>query len=65
MSAAVWSTRDELLYWLQFVGMCVLFGVVVVARFAFAVAFRVLDIALWLAGVVAVLAIVLHAAGVL
>lgn len=57
MTATGWSTRDELIYWLQFVGMGVLLGVVVVVRFAFAVAFRVLDLALWLAGAVAVLAL--------
>jgi hypothetical protein len=55
MTAAGWSTRDELIYWLQFVGMGALLALVAVLRFAFAVAFRVLDLALWLAGAVAAL----------
>ena len=58
MTDAMWSTHDELVYWLQSAGMCVLLGVIVIVRFAFAVAFRVIDIALWLAVVVAVVALV-------
>lgn len=53
-----WSARDELIYWLQFVGMGALLVVVSILRFAFAVAFRVLDLALALVAVVAVLALV-------
>ena len=63
MTAAMWSTRDELLYWLEFVGMGALLVVVAVVRFALTVAFRVLDLALWVAGAAAVLALAVWVMG--
>jgi hypothetical protein len=58
VTTAEWSSRDELVYWLQFVGAYALLGVIAVVRFAVAVAFRVIEVALCLAGVVAVLGLV-------
>lgn len=59
MTGAVWSTRDEVVYWLQAAGTYAVLGVIAVVRFAFAVAFRVLDMALWLVPGVAVLVLML------
>jgi hypothetical protein len=58
VTAAGWSARDELIYWLQAAGTYTVLGVIAVVRFALAVVFRVLDMALWLAGIVAVLGLV-------
>ena len=62
MTDAMWSTRDEVVYWLQFVGAYAALGLIVVVRFVVYLAFRVIDIALFLAGVVAVVAFAAWAA---
>lgn len=55
-----WTRRDELTYWLQYVGICVVLVLLAVVRFAFAVVFRVIEVGTSLVCLIAGLTLVLY-----
>lgn len=57
-----WSAGDEVNYWLQYVGICVVLVLLAVVRFALTVVVRVIEVGTSLVCIIAGLALVLYLA---